>query len=172
MKRTEDPGLSGEADGERHVLVAEGEDPAAEEFEVGEVLEEVEEASHGRRINVFFDVDHTLVFVNQHVNALRPGAHEVMRRLRAAGHGVYVWSAGGGEYSRRTVEMHGLTALVDDCFDKDPRVEPRPDFIIDDDWYLVQKYGGHLVSQYKQVNDEDRELHDALDRLGEMGLME
>ena len=42
-------------------------------------------------------------------------------------------------------------------FDKDPRVQPYPDFIIDDDWYLVEKYGGHLVSQYKIVNDEDAE---------------
>jgi hypothetical protein len=121
------------------------------------------------RINVFFDVDHTLVFVNQHVNVLRPGAHEVMERIRSAGHGVYVWSAGGKEYVEKTVAMHGLSHLVDGCHDKDPRVEPYPDFIIDDDWYLVEKYGGHLVSQYKEANDEDRELHDAVVRLSELG---
>jgi hypothetical protein len=120
-------------------------------------------------INVFFDVDHTLVYVNSHSNTLRPGAHDVMEQLKAAGHGVYVWSAGGAEYSRRTVELHGLGHLVDGCFDKDPRVQPFPDFIIDDDWYLVEKYGGHLVSQYKRVDDSDRELHDALARLMELG---
>jgi len=125
--------------------------------------------SEPNRLNVFFDVDHTLVYPTQHFNALRPGAHEVMLRLREAGHGVYVWSAGGEEYVRRTVEMHGLAHLVDGCFDKDPRVQPRPDFIIDDDWYLVEKYGGHCVSQYKEIDDEDSELHDVLLRLAELG---
>jgi len=126
-------------------------------------------SSEANRLNVFFDVDHTLVYPTQHFNALRPGAHEVMLRLREAGHGVYVWSAGGEEYVRRTVEMHGLAHLVDGCFDKDPRVQPRPDFIIDDDWYLVEKYGGHCVSQYKEIDDEDSELHDVLLRLAELG---
>lgn len=119
--------------------------------------------------NVYFDVDHTLVYPNQHTNALRPGAHAVMERIREAGHGVYVWSAGGQDYVKRVVDMHGLTHLVDGCFDKDPRVQPRPDFIIDDDWYLVEKWGGHLVSQYKAVDDNDCELHDALLRLAELG---
>jgi phosphoglycolate phosphatase-like HAD superfamily hydrolase len=122
-------------------------------------------------LNIFFDVDHTLVYPNQHTVALRPGAHDVMERIKAAGHGVYVWSAGGEEYVRRTVAMHNLGHLVDGCFDKDPRVQPRPDFIIDDDWYLVQKWGGHCVSQYKSVDETDRELHDVIDRLIELGHM-
>jgi hypothetical protein len=122
-----------------------------------------------RIINVFFDVDHTLVFIDQSTNSLRPGAHDAMQRIKEAGHGVYVWSAGGAEYVKRVVEVHGLVAWVDGCFDKDPRVQPRPDFIIDDDWYLVQKYGGHLVSQYKAVNDDDRELMAAIERLEELG---
>lgn len=120
-------------------------------------------------MNIFFDVDHTLVFPTAQFNALRPGAHDAMRRLREAGHGVYVWSAGGQQYVERVVELHGLGELVDGCFDKDPRVEPRPDFIIDDDWYLVEKWGGHLVSQYKAVDEHDRELHEALDRLASLG---
>jgi hypothetical protein len=88
-----------------------------------------------------------------------------MRRLKEAGHAVYVWSAGGSHYVERVVEMHGLAAWVDGCFDKDPRVLPAPDFIIDDDWYLVEKYGGHLVSQYKAVNPDDAELLAAIERL-------
>ena len=120
-------------------------------------------------INIFFDVDHTLVYANQHANSLRPGAHAAMETLKAAGHGVYVWSAGGEDYVKKTVAIHGLGHLVDGCFDKDPRVQPYPDFIIDDDWYLVQKYGGHCVSQYKAVNDEDTEFNDALLRLAELG---
>lgn len=120
-------------------------------------------------INIFFDVDHTLVYANQHANSLRPGAHAAMETLKAAGHGVYVWSAGGEDYVKKTVAMHGLGHLVDGCFDKDPRVQPYPDFIIDDDWYLVQKYGGHLVSQYKSVDHDDRDLHNVLDVLIELG---
>jgi hypothetical protein len=120
-------------------------------------------------LNVFFDVDHTLVFIDQHTNALRPGAHEAMRRLKAAGHGVYVWSASGLAHVERVVGMHGLSEWVDGMFDKDPRVLPYPDFIIDDDWYLVEKYGGHCVSQYKAVNPEDTEFEDALFKLAELG---
>lgn len=120
-------------------------------------------------INVFYDVDHTLVFVSHEVNALRPRAHESMQRLKAAGHGVYVWSAGGKDYVERIVDMHGLRPWVDGCFDKDPKVQPRPDFIIDDDWYLVEKYGGHCVSQYKAVDDSDSELITALESLAKLG---
>ncbi len=120
-------------------------------------------------LNVFFDVDHTLLFTDQHGNALRPRAHEAMQRIKAAGHNVYVWSAGGKTYVERVMETHGLAEWVDGCFDKDPRVEPRPDFIVDDDWYLVEKYGGHLVSQYKAVDDCDRELLEATERLAYLG---
>ena len=120
-------------------------------------------------LNIFFDVDHTLVFIDQHTNALRPGAHDAMRRLKAAGHGVYVWSAAGLEHVQRVVALHNLGQWVDGMFDKDPRVLPYPDFIIDDDWYLVEKYGGHCVSQYKAVNDDDREFAEAMERLVALG---
>lgn len=116
-------------------------------------------------LNVYFDVDHTLVYPTQAASALRPGAREAMARIKAAGHSVYVWSAGGQAYSERTVARHGLGEWVDGCFDKHPRVDPPPDVIIDDDWYLVEKYGGYLVSQYKAVNERDRELLDVAGRI-------
>ena len=116
-------------------------------------------------LNVYFDVDHTLVYPTQTVSALRPGAREAMARIKAAGHSVYVWSAGGRAYSERTVERHGLGQWVDGCFDKHPRVDPPPDVIIDDDWYLVEKYGGYLVSQYKAVDERDRELLEIAGRI-------
>jgi len=94
-----------------------------------------------------------------------------MQRIKAAGHNVYVWSAGGKSYVERVVNTHGLAEWVDGCFDKDARVEPRPDFIVDDDWYLVEKYGGHLVSQYKAVDDSDRELLNATERLADLGFL-
>lgn len=92
-----------------------------------------------------------------------------MARLKEAGHRVYVWSAGGAAYVERVVAIHGLSHWVDGCFGKDPRVEPQPHFIIDDDWYLVEKYGGWLVSQYRAADPDDRELHAALERLAELG---
>lgn len=116
-------------------------------------------------MNVFFDVDHTLVFVTQDSNNLRPGAHHAMRTLKEAGHGVFVWSAGGKDYVERIVDIHELREWVDGCFDKDPRVQPAPDFIIDDDWFLVEKYGGHLVSQYKAVDHTDQELIEAMEKV-------
>ncbi len=63
----------------------------------------------GSRLNVFFDVDHTLVFIDQHTNALRPGAQQAMQRLKEAGHGVYGWSASGLAHVERVVHMHGLS---------------------------------------------------------------
>jgi len=120
-------------------------------------------------LNIFFDVDQTLVFIDQHTNALRPGAHEAMRRLKEAGHGVFVWSAAGMAHVERVVRLHGLEEWVDGMFDKDPRVRPYPDFIIDDDWYLVEKYGGHCVSQYRAIDPEDREFENALLKLAELG---
>ena len=44
-----------------------------------------------------------------------------------------------------------------------------PQFRIDDDWYLVQKYGGHLVSQYKAINLDDQEFADAIETLISLG---
>ncbi len=120
-------------------------------------------------LNVFFDVDHTLVYTTQAMSALRPGAREAMARLKGAGHSVFVWSAGGQLYSERTVERHGLGEWVDGCFDKHPRVDPPPDIIIDDDWYLVEKYGGYVVSQYKEIDESDRELLEIVEKLAELG---
>ena len=122
-----------------------------------------------RLLNVFFDVDHTLVYTTQTMSALRPGTREAMARIKGAGHSVYVWSAGGQQYSERTVERHGLVEWVDGCFDKHPRVEPSPDIIIDDDSYLVEKYGGYVVSQYKKVDEDDRELLDIVEKLAQLG---
>ncbi|GIW16862.1 MAG: hypothetical protein KatS3mg064_0019 [Tepidiforma sp.] len=72
------------------------------------------------RVNIFFDVDQTLVHIDQHTNALRPGAREAMQRLKAAGHRVYVWSAAGLAHVERVVHLHGLSEWVDGMFDKDP----------------------------------------------------
>ncbi|KAA0232174.1 MAG: hypothetical protein HUU14_05810 [Dehalococcoidia bacterium] len=92
-----------------------------------------------------------------------------MSRFKAAGHRVFVWSAGGAAYVERVVAAHRLSEWVDGCFDKDPRVSPSPDFIIDDDWYLVEKYGGYLVSPYRAVDPGDRELQAVVERFETLG---
>ena len=46
---------------------------------------------------------------------------------------------------------------------------PTPDLIIDDDWYLVEKYGGYCVSQYKKVDESDRELLEIVEKIAERG---
>ncbi len=109
-------------------------------------------------MNVYFDVDQTLICINAELNALRPGAAEAMRQLKHAGHDVYVWSASGLAHVERVVALHGLNEWVDGMHDKDPRVQPPPDYIIDDDWYLVEKWGGYCVSQYRTVDEGDGEL--------------
>ena len=65
----------------------------------------------------------------------------------------------------------GCANGVDGCFDKHPKVQPRPDVVIDDDWYLVEKYGGFLVSQYKAVDEDDREIHDIVANLEGLGYL-
>ena len=109
-------------------------------------------------MNIFFDVDHTLLLNTKDYSVLRPGAHISMQKLSELGNEVHVWSAGGKTYCERIVEQHGLTNWVTDCHDKSPKVQPQPDVIIDDDQYLVEKYGGFTVSQYKKINEKDREL--------------
>jgi phosphoserine phosphatase len=122
-----------------------------------------------RELNVFVDVDHTLVYIDQHQNILRPGAREALLTLRDAGHRVYIWSAGGEDYARRTAHIHGLHEWVHGYFEKSAHTDPRPDLIIDDDGYLVQKYGGYTVPQYKQVDDSDTAFEDALRWMIEQG---
>ena len=111
-----------------------------------------------RQMNIFFDVDHTLLLNTKDYSVLRPGAHISMQKLSELGNEVHVWSAGGKTYCERIVEQHGLTNWVTDCHDKSPKVQPQPDVIIDDDHYLVEKYGGYTVSQYKKIDENDREL--------------
>ena len=117
-------------------------------------------------MKIFFDVDHTILLSDSEVYALRPGVTELLQALKDMGHLVYLWTASGEVHARRLVERFNLQDLVLDCFDKDPvHVPMLPDMVIDDDWYLVEKYKGILVSQYKEVDPEDRELYRVLDRM-------
>ena len=115
-------------------------------------------------MKIFFDVDQTLLHSSPEGWDLRPGSSEVLRALTEMGHEVYLWTASGKLHARRLVERYDLHDFVLDCFDKDPTTVPMlPDMVVDDDWFLVEKYKGILVSQYREADPNDRELYRVLD---------
>ena len=118
-----------------------------------------------RGLNVFFDVDDTLIL---RPNRLRNHAPEVFARLFEAGHRIYVWSGNG--IRRYEMEQHNLDGFVSDYFVKPIehyreqlarfRVTVEPDFVVDDHAGVVEAFGGYRVSLY--TPDDDRELLRAL----------
>ncbi|MFQ5873315.1 MAG: HAD hydrolase family protein [Dehalococcoidia bacterium] len=114
-------------------------------------------------MNVFFDVDDTLIAWN---GTLRPHVREVFQRLIEDGHKIYVWSGVGVRWD--IVDRHGLRPFVTDCFLKpiyDYRdglkrlgVPVEPDFCIDDHPELVRALGGEAVRPYFWVDERDREM--------------
>ena len=121
-------------------------------------------------MNIFFDVDHTIIDSD---NRLRPGVRELFERLRADGHTVYLWSGIG----RRSeiVEAYGLGELVAGCYDKplyhhEAMLEPlgipvRPDFVVDDHPHLVHTFGGCVVAPYRRPNAKDAEMERVYDEV-------
>tara|TARA_B100000809_G_scaffold175203_1_gene172520 strand:- start:10937 stop:11314 length:378 start_codon:yes stop_codon:yes gene_type:complete len=115
-------------------------------------------------MNIFFDVDQTLLHSEATEWHLRPGVREVFESLKSMGHTLYIWTASGEMHARRLVDRYDLYDLVSGCFDKDPVTAPLlPDMVVDDDEYLVEKYTGFLVEQYRAPDPSDRELYRALD---------
>ncbi|MFN3973895.1 MAG: hypothetical protein ACK4K2_01265 [Dehalococcoidia bacterium] len=123
-------------------------------------------------MKVFFDVDLTLLFADGSRWALRPGAEEVFRLLKGQGCDIYVWTATGRSHAERVVHTFGLAPWVTDCLDKDSDCPIRPDMVVDDDEFLVQKYSGVWVKPYRQVDPDDRELYrvvEAVERIKRNG---
>lgn len=110
-------------------------------------------------MKVFFDVDLTLLYTDGNQWALRPGTEEVFRRLKDLGCDIYVWTATGRSHAERVVHTFGLAHWVTACLDKDSDCPIRPDMVVDDDDFLVQKYSGVWVKPYRQVDPNDRELY-------------
>lgn len=114
-------------------------------------------------MNIFFDVDHTIIDSD---NRLRPGVRELFETLRAAGHAVYLWSGIGARWE--IVQAFDLGALVAGCYDKplyqyEAMLEPlgipaRPDFVVDDHPHLVHAFGGCVVQRYLSPDPADREM--------------
>lgn len=114
-------------------------------------------------MNIFFDVDHTLIDSG---NRLRPGVRELFERLTAEGHRLYLWS-GIGERSE-VVAQHDLGPYVAACYVK-PLYQHRrmlgplgiginPDFTVDDHPDLPAVFGGVVVRSFLVYDPGDREM--------------
>jgi FMN phosphatase YigB (HAD superfamily) len=119
-----------------------------------------------RQLNVFFDVDHTLVMWD---GRLRPHAHEVFQAIREAGHTIYVWSGVGIRHY--DMKKHGLDEYVERYFVKPLhdyrerlplyKVDVMPDFVIDDYPQVVEAFeAGYHISDI--LKPDDRELLEVL----------
>lgn len=76
-------------------------------------------------VNVFVDVDDTLVRSVGSKRIPMPSVIQHVRDLHSQGAVLYCWSAGGAEYARRSAEEFGLA----DCF---TAFLPKPNVFIDD----------------------------------------
>lgn len=116
-------------------------------------------------MRIFFDVDNTLLCSTEDQWILRPGTREIMETLKALGQELYIWSATGQAHCERLVQRYDLHPYIINCFDKDPACPVKPDLIIDDDWFLVEKYSGFVVEAFRAPNPNDRELFRVLEEL-------
>ncbi len=118
-----------------------------------------------RKLNVFFDVDHTLVMWD---GKLRNHARHVFEQIREQGHTIYVWSGVG--IRQWDMKKHSLDDLVEGYFVKplwdykkrlpDFKVTVMPDFVIDDYPGVVADFGGYHISDI--AAPDDRELLEVL----------
>ena len=113
-------------------------------------------------MNIFFDMDYTLIGGMD--GALRPGVKDVMERLKADGHGLYVWSGVGLRWG--DVQHLGIKHLITDCFVKpmtnyyramkEMKLPVEPDFVVDDFPVVADAFGGISIPAFNFHNPEDR----------------
>lgn len=110
-------------------------------------------------MRVFFDVDFTLIGVDQ---SLRPGTRETFRRLIEDGHKIYLWS--GQRNPWHAINDHELHEFVSNCYrkpieDHHNHIEflniPMPDFCIDDNKEIIDIFGGYVVPPYIYPENPD-----------------
>jgi phosphoglycolate phosphatase-like HAD superfamily hydrolase len=90
-----------------------------------------------------FDVDGCIVD-SLTGGSVRPGTVEILERLRAEGHVVVLWSAGGSTYAQGRAEQHGFAHLINAAYGKlardadgrwsmaDFAADHRPEVLVDD----------------------------------------
>jgi phosphoglycolate phosphatase-like HAD superfamily hydrolase len=101
-----------------------------------------------------FDVDGCLVD-SMTGTSLRPGARAALAHLRAGGHSLLLWSAGGAAYARQRAIDHEIEHFFDAFHAKEGRDESG--------YYLV----AHLHPDVRRlvfVDDRTEEIHPALGR--------
>lgn len=129
------------------------------------------EISRGiRYVNIFVDVDYTLVSAN---GSLRPHAREFFAQLHSAGHQTYVWSGMG--IRDREIGQYGLGKWISGYFVKPlenfesemrrAKLPVWPDLVVDDHQEIVQALGGIAVRPYFFADERDRELSRAASAL-------
>lgn len=125
----------------------------------------------GRPLNVFFDVDNTLIMWN---GKLRNHTEHVFQQLKDAGHTIYVWSGVG--IRRWDMKRHNLDQYVTDYFIKPLErhhekldalgVPMIPDYVIDDHKTVVDAFGGYHIPDMAKPDDEEllKVLADIMER--------
>ena len=114
-------------------------------------------------MNIFFDVDHTIITWDV---KLRPGVKEVFQKLRDDGHILYLWSGMGPRWEIvRRFELHDH---IVDCFWKplydhhnrltELGVTLVPDYVIDDHSEVVAAFVGTVILPPAMPLDWDKEM--------------
>jgi hypothetical protein len=121
-------------------------------------------------VNVFFDVDDTLITWDV---KLRPDVVEVFEQLRKDGHDLYLWSGYGPRWE--VVRRFDLHAHILDCFWKplydyherlaELKVPFVPDYVVDDHPDIVQAFGGTHIVEAGKPFFEDREMWRAYEEI-------
>ena len=114
-------------------------------------------------MNIFFDVDYTLITWDV---KLRPGVLEVFEKLRADGHIIYLWSGVGPRWE--IVKRFELHDHIADCFWKplydhharmvELGVTVSPDYVIDDHQEIIDAFVGTTIKEPAMPLHTDREL--------------
>jgi hypothetical protein len=131
----------------------------------------------GGRVNIFFDVDYTILSAQ---DTLRPKVKEVFEQIVADGHTLYVWSGMGLRWP--TVRKFELEPLVSGVFNKPISdylngiekfgVKPYPDFVIDDYPGIVECFSGMYCREYfvpDQNDDEMLQCYEIIKQVTETG---
>jgi hypothetical protein len=115
-------------------------------------------------VKIFFDVDDTII--SSRTGGLRPLVRDVFEALRSDGHDLYVWSAMGIRWI--AIERHALEQMVVDCYPKPNghgwtvQLPVMPDFVVDDEADIVERFGGCHVRPYLDEDPLDRAMLDVL----------
>jgi FMN phosphatase YigB (HAD superfamily) len=114
-------------------------------------------------VNIFFDVDDTLITWDV---KLRPHVHDVFEQLLRDGHTLYLWSGYGPRWE--VVRRFNFHDHITNCFYKplhdhharlaELGVPFVPDFVVDDHPEIVQAFRGTLVFPAGEPFREDREM--------------